>query len=170
MNIIGGCHLGFSRGAAQGEVSMRLATLGAAVCLAILAPVRAADADSKHLSLGEIAVVPTNASSMTGALKSALESELKDLDLRGAHKDAILSVSLVRLDTDRRSSSSESARNASGVYATECVVSATLRSRNGVLFAMVEGRARAVGSDHVSENAMRGAVHGALSRVPEALK
>lgn len=137
---------------------MRLATLGAAVCLAILLPVRAADADSKHLSLGEIAVVPTNASSMESALKSALESEMKDLDLRGAHKDAILSVSLVKLDTDRRSSS------------TECVISATLRSRNGVLFAMVEGRARAVGSDHVSESALRGAVHGALARVPDALK
>ena len=137
---------------------MRLATLGAVVCLAILAPVRAADADSKHLSLGEVAVVPTNASAMEGALKSALESEMKDLDLRGAHKDAILSVSLVKLDTDRRSSS------------TECVVSATLRSRSGVLFAMVEGRARAVGSDHVNESALRGAVHGALSRVPDALK
>ena len=149
---------------------MRLATLGAAVCLAILAPVRAADADSKHLSLGEIAVVPTHASSMTGELKSALESEMKTLDLRGAHKDAILSVSLVKLDTDRRSSSSESARPAFGGYAAECVVSATLRSRSGVLFAMVEGRARAVGSDHVSENALRGAVHGALSRVPDALK
>ena len=137
---------------------MRLATLGAAVCLAILAPVRAADADSKHLSLGEIAVVPSSATSMTGELKSALEAEMKDLDLRGAHRDAILSVSLVKLDTDRRSSS------------TECVVSATLRSRSGVLFAMVEGRARAIGSDHVSENALRGAVHGALSRVPDALK
>ena len=137
---------------------MRLATLGAVVCFAILAPVRAADADSKHLSLGEIAVVPSSATSMTGELKSALEAEMKGLDLRGAHKDAILSVSLVKLDTDRRSSS------------TECVVSATLRSRNGVLFAMVEGRARAVGSDHVSENALRGAVHGALSRVPDALK
>ena len=137
---------------------MRLATLGAVVCFAILAPVRAADADSKHLSLGEIAVVPTHASSMTGELKSALESEMKDLDLRGAHKDAILSVSLVNLATARRSSS------------TECVVSATLRSRSGVLFAMVEGRARAVGSDHVSESALRGAVHGALSRVPDALK
>jgi len=137
---------------------MRLATLGAAVCLAILAPVRAADADSKHLSLGEIAVVPTHATSMTSTLKSALETEMNALDLRGAHKDAILSVSLVKLDTDRRSSS------------TECVVSATLRSRSGVLFAMVEGRARAIGSDHVSEEALRGAVHGALSRVPDALK
>ena len=137
---------------------MRLATLGAVVCFAILAPVRAADADGKHLSLGEIAVVPTHASSMTGELKSALESEMKTLDLRGAHKDAILSVSLVKLDTDRKSSS------------TECVISATLRSRSGVLFAMVEGRARAIGTDHVSENALRGAVHGALSRVPDALK
>jgi hypothetical protein len=35
---------------------------------------------------------------------------------------------------------------------------------------MVEGRARAIGSDHVNESALRGAVHGALSRVPDALK
>ena len=140
---------------------MRLATLGAVVCLAILAPARAADADSKHLSLGEIAVVPTHASAMTSTLRSALESEMKELDLRGARKDAILSVSLVRLDTEHQRGSSSS----------ECVVSATLRSRNGTLFAMVEGRARAQGSsDHVPENALRGAIHGALSRVPDALK
>jgi hypothetical protein len=141
---------------------MRLATLGAVVCFAVLAPVRAADADSKHLSLGEIAVVPTNAAPLTSTLKSALESEMKELDLRGARKDAILSVSLVKLDTERQRGSSSSS--------TECVVSATLRSRDGVLFAMVEGRARAQGSDHIPESALRGAVHGALSRVPDALK
>jgi hypothetical protein len=52
------------------------------------------------------------------------------------------------------------------------VISATLRSRDGgVLFAVLEGRARAQGaSDHVPENALRGAVHGALSRVADALK
>jgi hypothetical protein len=140
---------------------MRLATLGVVVCLAILAPARAADADSKHLSLGEVAVVPTSATNMTGALKSALESEMRDLDLRGSRKDAILSVSLVKLDTAQERNSASAT----------CVVSATLRSRDGVLFAVLEGRARAQGaSDHLSENALRGAVHGALSRVADALK
>ena len=141
---------------------MRLATLGVVVCLAILAPAKAADAESKHLSLGEIAVVPSGATNMTSTLKSALESEMRELDLRGARKDAILSVSLVKLDTERDHGSS----------ASTCVISATLRSRDGgVLFAVLEGRARAQGaSDHVPENALRGAVHGALSRVADALK
>jgi hypothetical protein len=140
---------------------MRLVTLGAALCLAILTPARFADADSKHLSLGEVAVVEAHATNMTGTLKSALETEMKDLDLRGARKDAILSVSLVKLDTEQQH----------GGASTECVVSATLRSRSGVLFAVLEGRARAQGSsDHLSESALRGAVHGALSRVPDALK
>ena len=137
---------------------MRLATLGVVVCLAILAPAKAADADSKHLSLGEVAVVPTGAANMTSTLKSALESEMRELDLRGARKDAILSVSLVKLDTEQRGSAT-------------CVVSATLRTRDGVLFAVLEGRARAQGgSDHVPESALRGAVHGALTRVADALK
>ena len=136
---------------------MRLATLGVVVCLAILAPAKAADAESKHLSLGEVAVVPTGATNMTSTLKSALEGEMRELDLRGARKDAILSVSLVKLDTEHG--------------AATCVVSATLRSRDGVLFAVLEGRARAQGgSDHVPESALRGAVHGALSRVADALK
>ncbi len=140
---------------------MRLATLGVVVCLAILAPAKAADAESKHLSLGEVAVVPSGATNMTSTLKSALESEMRELDLRGARKDAILSVSLVKLDTEHERGSS----------AATCVISATLRSRDGgVLFAVLEGRARAQGaSDHVPENALRGAVHGALSRVADAL-
>ena len=63
---------------------MRLVTLGTALCRAILTPARAADADSKHLSLGEVAVVEARATHMTGTLKSALDDEMKDLDLRGA--------------------------------------------------------------------------------------
>jgi hypothetical protein len=87
---------------------------------------------------------------------------MRDLDLRGSRKDAILSVALLKLDSGRES----------GVVSATCVISATLRSREGgVLFAVLEGRARAQGaSDHLSENAVRGAVHGALSRIPDALK
>ncbi len=136
---------------------MRLAILGVVLGLGVLVPAKAADAESRHLSLGEVAV-PSGATHMTSALRDALQSEMRELDLRGAHKDAILSVSLVKMETEHAE--------------TTCVISATLRSRDGgVLFAVLEGRARAQGgSGHVPESAMRGAVHGALSRVPEALK
>jgi len=134
---------------------MRLAMLAVVSGLCVSANVNAME--NKHLSLGEVAVVAKGATNMQGALKNALQAEIRDLDLRGAHKDAILSVSLVTLDADRAQAT--------------CVISATLRSRDGALFAVLEGRARAQGgSDHVSESAMRGAVHGALSRVPEALR
>jgi hypothetical protein len=140
---------------------MRLVTLAVGLCFAMLAPAKTADAESRALALGEVAVVPPAAAYMTPALRADLDAEIRELDLRSAHKHAILSVSLVRLDTER----------ARGSDAATCVVSATLRSRNGVLFAVLEGRARAQGgSGHVSESALRGAVHGALSRVPEALR
>jgi hypothetical protein len=141
---------------------MRITTLAVVSLFALIAPTKAADAGSKHLSLGEIAILPSGATNMTPALRSALVAEMGDLDLRGSHKDAILSVSLVKLDSERER----------GVASTTCVISATLRSRDGgVLFAVLEGRARAQGSsDHLSENAVRGAVHGALSRIPDALK
>jgi hypothetical protein len=141
---------------------MRITSFVVASLFALFAPTKAADAGSRHLSLGEIAVLPSNAASMTPALRTALEAEMRDLDLRGSHKDAILSVSLVKLDSERER----------GVSSTTCVISATLRSRDGgVLFAILEGRARAQGaSDHLPESAVRGAVHGALSRIPDALK
>jgi hypothetical protein len=139
---------------------MRLAILAAVSGLAFLVPAKAADAEGaadRHLSLGEVAVVQSSATGLTSALRSALQSEMRELDLRGAHKDAILSVSLVDMETDKAQAT--------------CVISATLRSRSGVLFAVLEGRARAQGgSAHVPESALRGAVHGALSRIPDALK
>jgi hypothetical protein len=141
-------------------MSMRIIAFAVASSLAIFSPANAAD--GKHLSLGEVAVMPTVASSMTPALRSALEAEIRDLDLRASRRDAILSASLVKLDSEHERGIVSSAT---------CVVSITLRSNGGVLYAVLEGRARAQGSsDHVPESALRGAVHGALARVPEALK
>ncbi|HEY1959501.1 MAG TPA: hypothetical protein VGH28_28010 [Polyangiaceae bacterium] len=137
---------------------MRLAALGVVLSVAMLASAKTADAGSRHLSLGEIAVLPSGAAELAPELKADLDAEMRALDLRAARRDAILSVSLVRMDAARDHA--------------ECVVSATLRSRDGgVLFAMLEGHARAQGgSGHVPESALRGAVHGALSRIPEALR
>jgi hypothetical protein len=144
-------------------MSSRILTTAFAAALAMLTPAKAADAGSKRLSLGEVAVLQPAAASMTSALKSVLETEMSGLDLRGTRKDAILSASLVKLDAEHERGLVSSA---------SCVISVTLRSRDGgVLFAVLEGRARAQGSsDHVPESALRGAVHGALARVPEALK
>ena len=142
---------------------LRLRTLGVVLSFAVLsAAAPTADAESRHLSLGEIAVVAKTPADMTPSLKSALDAEMRDLDLRAARKDAVLSVSLVKLETEQQHDGS----------AATCVVSATLRSRDGgTIFAILEGRARAQGqSSHVDVSALRGAVHGALSRVPEALK
>ena len=88
---------------------------------------------------------------------------MRDLDLRASRRDAVRSASLVRLDAEYERGL---------VSGATCVVSITLRSRDGgVLFAVLEGHARAQGaSSHVPESALRGAVHGALARVPEALK
>jgi hypothetical protein len=142
---------------------MRLIALALAASLATLTSAKPVDAGNKSVSLGEVAVLPHAALGMTSALKTALESELHDLDLRATRKDAILSASLVKLDAER---------GPGIVSSATCVISITLRSRNdGVLFAVLEGRARAQGSsDHVPESAIRGAVHGALVRVPEALR
>jgi hypothetical protein len=143
-------------------VSRRIITFAFAASLSLLVPAKAADAESKSLSLGEVAVLPSSAAHMSAALRSALESEIRDLDLRATRKDAILSASLVKLDAEQ---------GHGVVGSATCVVSVTLRSRTGVLFAVLEGRAQAQGSsDHVPESAMRGAVHGALTRVPEALR
>ena len=142
---------------------LRLTTLVGVLSFALLAAAPTASAESRHVSLGEIAIMPTGATYMTQALRTTIESEMRDLDLHGAHKDAILSVSLVTLDTEH---------DRGTVSNATCVISVTLRSRaGGVLFAVLEGRARAQGaSGHVGESALRGAVHGALSRVPDALK
>jgi len=139
----------------------RITAVAFAASLALLAPAKAADAGSQGLSLGEIAVLAPAAAPMSGLFRTTLESEMQGLDLHASHKDAILSASLVKLDAEKQRS----------LESATCVVSITLRSRSGNLFAMLEGRAQAQGSsDHVPESALRGAVHGALTRVPEALR
>ncbi len=116
---------------------------------------------TRHVALGEVNVVPASRANMAPLLRSTLEHELGALDLHGAKKDAILSVSLVKLDSVP----------ASGGAEVTCVVSATLRGpRSGSIFAILEGRARVEGPGVATKVAVESAVHGALVRVPEALK
>jgi hypothetical protein len=120
-------------------------------------PAALADA-KKKVNLGEVGAAAKVDPSAVALLRSTAEKELSALDLRGAKKDAILSISLVRLEAQREGVS--------------CVVSATLRTKNdGNIFAILEGRAIASGTEESAKHdSMKGAVQGALNRIPEALK
>jgi len=117
-------------------------------------------AESKAVSLGEVSAPDAT---IAPKVTSAVQDELGLLDLSHAHKQAVLSVAVVRLDREARPRGE----------AITCVVSATLRNpKSGAVFAVVEGRARAEGESArtLEASALRGAVHGAVVRIPDALK
>lgn len=125
-----------------------------------------ASAAQKKVAIGEVSTsVVRDDTALSALLRRVIESELAGVDLsRVARKDAsILSVSLVRMDTDAQGK------------ATTCVVSATLRTKKGgAVFAILEGRARAengASSQKSAEaHALQEAVRGAIVRLPEALQ
>lgn len=127
------------------------------IALAMLSA-RDAGAETKKVDLGEVSAAPKADATAVPLLRQATEQELSALDLRSAKKDAVLSISLVRLETE-------------GQRVT-CVVSATLRTKSGgTIFAILEGRALVSGaSDSARSASLKGAVHGAVGRIPEALK
>lgn len=127
-----------------------LLPLAAAIAATASSPARAA------VHVGEVSSPRADA---LPVLRRAVEDEVARLDVK---RDAVVSVALVRLET---------ARGARGDAVT-CVVSATLRTSSGNVFAILEGRARAE-SDRpttVELTTMRTAVHSAISRIPDALK
>lgn len=130
------------------------------VVVASLFAATPARAEAKKVDLGEVSAAPKADATVVPLLRTTTESELRTLDLRGATKDAVLSISLVRLETD-------------GAHVT-CVVSATLRTKSGgSIFAILEGRAVASAGttlETARSASVRGAVHGAVGRIPEALK
>lgn len=121
-----------------------------------------ASAETKKVSLGEVSVVSRSDGAVAPLLRTTAETELGALDLTHVKRDAVLSVSLVRLETEQQGN---------GTSVT-CVVSATLRTKTGgTIFAVLEGRARVdSSSDAAKRLSLRSAVHGAMTRVPDALK
>jgi len=79
-------------------------------------------------------------------------------------KKVIVSVALVRLETLAETRATDAT----------CEVSASLRdAKGGTVFAILEGRARAKSGGapgSVESEAVHGALHGALARIPEALR
>jgi hypothetical protein len=114
-----------------------------------------AGAKEHPVALGEVSTAVVRGDRQLDAmLRATLVKELGELDFSRVpgRAPAILSVSLVRMDS------------------ATCVVSATLRTaRGGAIFAVLEGRARTE-NGAPSQSLMKSAVHGALDRVPDALK
>ena len=153
--MVGRARLGVGRGVSVGIVL-------AAVLFAL-----AADAKSSPVALGEVKNRADEGDvRVDRTFRSAVEAELRSLDLSNVHPSEryVLSATLTKMDVKSRKRQAEST----------AVVSATLRSaRGGALRAIIEGRAKAVEdgeSASVKESAVRGAVRSAFRRVPEALR
>jgi len=130
-----------------------------------------ADAAERIVSVGEVSVgevVPKEAPpavDLPALVRSSTEARLREVDGRGlaARKRVILSVALVRLETDASTRSVTAA------------VSVTVRSAcGGALMAVLSGRAR-VGFESTrplptQSRAIDAALGAALAGIPEALR
>jgi len=142
--------------------SWRVTTV--AMLSAMFVLVAPAQAANDALALGEVSsTIQRQDVDLRALLRSSAEEEIRALDLTHVPvaKRAILSMSLVRMDTAHAEGSTT---------VTTCVVSATLRDRRqGAIFAILEGRAR--GDSGAGDRAiLRTAVRGAVARIPEALR
>ena len=110
-------------------------------------------------------IAATREPALQSCLRDIVKSELQALDLPTADgRSYLLDVSLDELDTKRAGERTE----------TTCAVSATLRdARDGALYAILKGRARAGDAapraQRATTLALSGAVRNALRRVPEAV-
>lgn len=142
----------------------KIALPALAVALVVLAAPEARTAQPA-IGIGEVSIVEPTAEIDDGTLRTIVEDAVGSLDAvalpRG--RAAVLSVSLVRLDTH------------SDPLEVTCLVSATLRDRQrGAVFAVLQGSAR--GQDEprrrrsLERAILRAAVGSAISRVPEAMR
>ena len=137
-----------------------MATITLLLGCAIAALHTDADAAQRRVSLGEVSTRVQRADvDLPLVLRSSAQRELESLDLGRVHgkEHVVVSLSLLRMESDPG--------------AATCVVSGVLRNaRTGNVFAVVEGKAQAAKPQaNAEENALRGAVRGAMLRVPEAL-
>ena len=148
----------------RGEVYRSMLFAALAACT-FLAPAGVDAHDAPLVAVGEVSTnVVRSDVNVPEVLRAAVAEELPALDLSRARKrPVILSVSLVRMETEQTA----------GGALTTCVISAALRTKKeGNLFAILEGRANGQASDVSSaqeREVLRGAVHGALARIPEVL-
>lgn len=135
----------------------------AALVLFAPAPAPALDVP---VSLGDVGVGKARPE-VRSELRSLLRAELSAVDFAQvkSHQRFVLSATLLRLDSVQ----------ATGSVRATCVLSvALLRDGGATLHAVIRGRATAEEStshaDAAQSDALRAAVHSAMSRVPQALR
>jgi hypothetical protein len=142
---------------------MRRAFLGLLLSSALLASGTALGGE-RTVVLGEVSTVARPNLDVI-ALRATLETELAQLKLPAKHETMVLSVSVVKLDTEA---------SADGT-STACIISATLRAKkSGNMVALLEGRAHATDRSTnvrtLEEGTLHAAVHGAVVGIPDALR
>ncbi|MEP7051250.1 MAG: hypothetical protein ABJB12_12900 [Pseudomonadota bacterium] len=142
------------------------AHLAGSLAAALLLGAGAAPADEFPVFLGNVGVGRANPELRT-ELRALLRAEIRSADF--AHVKTreryVLAATLLRLDSTQSSDS---------VRAT-CVISvALLRDKGATLYALINGSATAEEAkaqvDIARSDALRGAVHSAMARVPQALR
>ncbi len=137
--------------------------------LASQAPDAAADDKVATITLGEVSAQGSrDVGDATRLMRGAAQRELSGLPASSTptspKRRIILSLALVRVETKEMPAGAS----------VECSVSATLRTaRDGALFAILEGRARAEGGgsrEALEAEALRAAVKGTIARIPSALR
>ena len=153
----------------KGAVYRSIFFAALAVGASSLTPARVDAMDVQSVAIVAVGEVSTSVVrpdvDVPGVLRATVVEELPSIDLsRARRRPMILSVSLVRMETESTPDGPS----------TTCVISAALRTKKGGnLFAILEGRAKAQNGADPSfaqeRLALRGAVRGALERIPEAL-
>ncbi|HEY2408672.1 MAG TPA: hypothetical protein VGI10_21855 [Polyangiaceae bacterium] len=126
-----------------------------------------ANAVERPVALGDVVAAEQHSAAAEQQLRKALEDGLDSVDFGRSPVRArfVLSATLVKLESV---SENKTVR-------TTCVVSLALRRKHdSTLHAVINGRAIAEDaqseSDASREDALRGAVHSALSRLPEIVR
>jgi len=158
----------------QRVLTRRLAAMWLGLALLVLgAPrVRTAAAARPAVSVGDVAVAVDGVSAdatpeLRGALRRALGEELEELakTSMAPRHPLVVSATLTKLSSERR---------AERAKATAAISLALRRADDQVLFAELRGRASAEESAgnlaSVRSAALRGAVRGAIGRLPEAVE
>jgi hypothetical protein len=156
------------RSMTKGATPMRVprAVSAVAVVALFVTGARGTVAREKPVVIGEVSSqVARRGIDYAALVRLTSEEELRALDWSHVPhgKRVIASIALVRLDTFEEPRTTDST----------CEISATLRdARGGTVFAILEGKARAKtdGASTSEIGALRGALHGALARIPEVLR
>ncbi|WP_050431710.1 hypothetical protein [Chondromyces crocatus] len=134
------------------------------------APPIAASHATQQVTLAEVnsQVDPaaTHLPDLTDILRQSAEAELRAIDWgkQGLRRGYKVSAAITRLESGREGKT----------LRASCAVSAAVRDERGSLLVIVEGRARAEEEGSLlasaERGALEGAVHGAIHRLPEAIR